>query len=380
MIWDGDCHFCRLWIERWREKRPLAKSIMRLPAITGALFLKYRANNFQRSVVYIDNEGEVFFAAEAVYRSLRGQTFRNDGCRGLRSHSGLRRDFRDRLSALSRVRTLAQRLLDYFRETMCGRRLDYRTALVFLRALGLVYLIAFVSLWVQIVRTDPGPTEFLPSVAVFFPHPFHEQLGARTHSPCCPRCAGSSTRATSFSIFSAEAVLSSTLLLIFGIAWRFSLGLFVFLSFLASAGQTFLSFQWGHSAARNWFHYGDLFRATAAWPRRDRNTAGLTRRAFSAQAPSLQIDGDVRRGEADERRRLLVEPDRARYRKLLVATAADCVRVVGEINRELVQEILGRILSRRPEIIVPFLIWKPPPPNSCRGVDNLPASRDRVNG
>ena len=70
MIWDGECHFCRRWIERWREitageveYAPYQEIADRFPEIPR--------EQFQRSVVYIDKTGQVFVAAEAVYRSLR---------------------------------------------------------------------------------------------------------------------------------------------------------------------------------------------------------------------------------------------------------------------------------------------------------------------
>src|SRR5207237_9580817 len=70
MIWDGECHFCRRWIERWREitageveYAPYREIADRFPEIPR--------EQFQRSVVYIDETGQVFVAAEAVYQSLR---------------------------------------------------------------------------------------------------------------------------------------------------------------------------------------------------------------------------------------------------------------------------------------------------------------------
>ncbi|PYM07327.1 MAG: hypothetical protein DMF15_11190, partial [Verrucomicrobia bacterium] len=70
MIWDGECHFCRRWIERWREitageveYAPYQEIAERFPEIPR--------EQFQNSVVYIDKTGQVFVAAEAVYQSLR---------------------------------------------------------------------------------------------------------------------------------------------------------------------------------------------------------------------------------------------------------------------------------------------------------------------
>ncbi len=59
MIWDGECHFCRRWIERWREitageveYAPYQEIADRFPEIPR--------EQFQRSVVYIDKTGQVF--------------------------------------------------------------------------------------------------------------------------------------------------------------------------------------------------------------------------------------------------------------------------------------------------------------------------------
>src|ERR1700732_440436 len=57
----------------------------------------------------------------------------------------------------------------------------------------------------------------------------------------------------------------------------------------------------GHSAAGGWFLV-DLSRAVAVVAETRSRTAAFPRGAVFAQAPSLQINGDVRRGEADERR------------------------------------------------------------------------------
>ena len=59
-----------------------------------------------------------------------------------------------------------------------------------------------------------------------------------------------------------------------------------------------------------------------------RYNAGFACRLVFAQASFVQTDADVRSGEANKRRRQLVEPDSARL-PLLVATAADGVRLVG---------------------------------------------------
>src|SRR5207237_8910557 len=75
IIWDGECHFCRRWIERWREITRDAvdyatsqESAERFPEIPR--------EQFERSVIYIETDGSVFLGAEAVFRSLRCRSSR----------------------------------------------------------------------------------------------------------------------------------------------------------------------------------------------------------------------------------------------------------------------------------------------------------------
>src|SRR6266850_5861617 len=75
MIWDGECHFCRLWIERWHVITAGAVDYTTYQE-AAARFPEIAPEQFQRSVVFIDGNGEVFVAAEAVYRSLRCRSSR----------------------------------------------------------------------------------------------------------------------------------------------------------------------------------------------------------------------------------------------------------------------------------------------------------------
>ena len=110
----------------------------------------------------------------------------------------------------------------------------------FLRALGLTYLIAFVSLWVQIDglvgSNGVSPlNQFLPAV--------YERFGRSAYSLLPTLCWFDSSNGFLHFLFGGGVVLS--LLLILGIAPALSLVvLFVFYLSLTIAGQTFLSFQW----------------------------------------------------------------------------------------------------------------------------------------
>ena len=110
----------------------------------------------------------------------------------------------------------------------------------FLRTLGLTYLVAFVSLWVQVDglvgSNGVSPlNQFLPAV--------YERFGSTAYSLLPTLCWVDSSNGFLHFLCGGGVVLS--LLLILGIAPVLSLVvLFIFYLSLTIAGQTFLSFQW----------------------------------------------------------------------------------------------------------------------------------------
>ena len=239
MIWDGECDFCRLWIERWREITASEIDYATYQDSAG-LFPEIPIDHFRRSMVLIEPDGEVFFAAEAVYRSLRHRSARKwlawsyDHVPGFAAISETAYKFIARHRGLGSTVT---RLL-------CGK--DVRPPSYFwarrwfLRALGLIYLIAFVSLWVQVdglIGSDgvSPVNQFLPAV--------HAQLGRDAYTLLPTLCWFNSSNASLHFLCGGGVILS--LLLIFGIAPAVSLvTLFAFYLSLSIAGQVFLSFQW----------------------------------------------------------------------------------------------------------------------------------------
>src|SRR5581483_7431099 len=110
----------------------------------------------------------------------------------------------------------------------------------FLRILGLVYLIAFVSLWVQV--DGLVGTNGMSPVSRFLPAA-RQQLGSDAYSLLPTLCWFNSSNAFLHFLCGGGAFLS--LLLILGIAPALLLvALFVFYLSLTIAGQVFLSFQW----------------------------------------------------------------------------------------------------------------------------------------
>src|SRR5438067_2305139 len=239
MIWDGECHFCRRWIERWRE---ITAGQIDYASYQEAAsqFPELPLEQFKRAIVFIESDGKTFFAAEAVYRSLAYRSSRKwlawcyDHVLGFAGISEIGYNF------IARHRKVGSA----FTRVLWGR--DVRPPTYFwarrwfLRALGVIYLIAFVSLWAQadgLIGTNgiSAVNQFLPAV--------YEQLGRQAYSLLPTLCWFNSTDA--FLHFLCGAGVAFSLLLVFGIAPAICLiALFVFYLSLTIGGQTFLSFQW----------------------------------------------------------------------------------------------------------------------------------------
>ena len=239
MIWDGECHFCRRWIERWREITRGAVDYATYQEAAGR-FPEIPREQFQKSVVYIDKDGDVCFAAEAVYRSLRCRSSRKWLAWSYNHVPGFAPISEAVYKFIARHRTFGSVMT----RLLWGSDVRPPTYLAarrwFLRALGLIYLIAFVSLWVQVDglvgANGVAPiNQFLTAA--------REQLGFRALSILPTLCWFNSSDAFLHFLCGGGVVLS--VLLIFGIAPVVSLiALFVFYLSLTIAGQTFLSFQW----------------------------------------------------------------------------------------------------------------------------------------
>jgi lipase maturation factor 1 len=239
MIWDGECHFCKRWIERWREITA-GKVDYATYQEAAARFPEIPVEQFKRAVAFIEPDGEAFFGAEAVYRSLRYRSSRKwlawsyDHVPGFAAISETAYKF------IARNRSLGST----FTRLLWGKDVRpptyFRARCWFLRMLGLVYLIAFVSFWVQIDglvgSNGMSPlSQFLPAV--------RQQLGLDAYFLLPTLCWFDSSNAFLHFLCGGGVVLS--LLLILGVAPALSLvALFVFYLSLTIAGQVFLNFQW----------------------------------------------------------------------------------------------------------------------------------------
>jgi len=239
IIWDGDCHFCRRWIERWREITRDEVDYEISPKV-GDRFPEIPREQFERSVIYIETDGAVYSGAEAVFRSLRCRSSKKWLAWSYYHFPG----FAPVSESLYKIISCNRRFASVITRLLWGNDVRPPTYFAarrwFLRAVGLIFLIAFVSLWVQIdgLIGSNGITpvrEFLPAARA--------QLGDRALSILPTLCWFNSSD-TFFHFLCGGGVILS-LVLIVGIAPALSLvGLVAFYLSLTIAGQTFLSFQW----------------------------------------------------------------------------------------------------------------------------------------
>src|SRR5437879_7787250 len=239
MIWDGDCHFCKRWIERWREITAGNVDYATYQE-AAARFPEIPVEQFKRAVAFIEPDGEAFFAAEAVYRSLRYRS----------SRKWLAWSY-DHVPGFAAISETAYKFIAHNRSpgSTVTRLLwgnDVRPPTYFwarrwfLRMLGLIYLIAFVSLWVQVDglvgSNGMSPvSQFLPAV--------RQQVGSDAYFLLPTLCWFDSSNTFLHFLCGGGVVLS--LLLIFVVAPAVSLALlFIFYLSLTIGGQVFFNFQW----------------------------------------------------------------------------------------------------------------------------------------
>lgn len=273
VVYDGDCGFCKLWIARWQEitdgrvdYAPLQEAAARFPEVPRAAF--------EHAVKLIEPDGQVRSGAEAVLRSLgAGRPF------------ALGRWSYEHIPGFGPLAEVAYAFVASHRELAGGvtsvlwggdvRKPTYfRARDWFLRALGVIYLIAFLSLWVQvdglIGSHGVAPVgEYLAAAKA--------QLGSRAPWVLPTLCwFGASNGALHF-LCGAGALLS--LFLIAGLAPILCLVLlFALYLSLTIAGQDFLSFQWDILLLETGFLA--IFLAPWRWRLRPNDSAPLSRVAL----------------------------------------------------------------------------------------------------
>ncbi|HKP92959.1 MAG TPA: lipase maturation factor family protein [Chthoniobacterales bacterium] len=239
LLFDGDCRFCRRWIERWRAMTRGAIDYAPYQE-AGSRFPEIPPENFAEAIHFVDSDGRVYRGAEAVFRSL-----------GNSAAGRLLVWFYERVPGFAPVTETAygviarnRQVASFFTRWLWGNDVRpptyFITRDVFLRSLGAIYLIAFVSLWLQVDGLI-GNEGILPVGQHL--RSAQEQLGNDAFFFLPTLCWFNSSNAFLHFLCGAGAVVS--VILIAGLAPVVGLILsFIFYLSLTVAGQTFLSFQW----------------------------------------------------------------------------------------------------------------------------------------
>ena len=239
LIFDGDCTFCRLWIGLWKQLTGDRLAYAPYQEV-AAQFPQIGLENFQRAVQLILPDGQVLSAAHAVFRSLAF----------LPKYAWM-------LWAYHHVSGFAPISEWIYRRVAAHRSFFYRVTVFFwgkhlepagyeiatrwfLRSLGLIYLIAFLSLEVQITGLI-GSHGILP-VSRFLAAVQSGQGGEAWLRVPTVFWLGSSNAL--LRLVCVAGAIAATAVII-GVARRAALlvAFALYLS-LVSIGQAFLSFQW----------------------------------------------------------------------------------------------------------------------------------------
>jgi predicted DCC family thiol-disulfide oxidoreductase YuxK len=243
LVYDGDCQFCSRWIVRWQQSLTGKVDVAPYQSVATQFAEDLPIECFQSAIRLIEPDGSVFEGAEAVVRAL------NYGSGGSKSYWCYQHfpGFGPLAREVYKVVAAHRGLASLFTTALWGKEPPvpatyYRARQLFLRLLGLTYLIAILSFWVQadgLVGHDGIVPlgQWLDQVRNHF--------GAQSYWLYPTLCWFNSTDWFLHALCAVGAGLS--LLLIFEVAPVLCLILLwlIYLS-IAVAGQLFMNFQWDY--------------------------------------------------------------------------------------------------------------------------------------
>ena len=239
VLFDGDCGFCRFWVARWRmmtrgavDFAPAQQAAGRFPQITPEAAA--------RAVQLVTPEGEVYAGAEAVFRTLAYAPEERWKLSLYRHVPGVRPLSEWAYTLVAGHRPLFSKLAAF----SMGRDPEPATydlsRWVFLRLLGLVYFVAFLSLRVQILGLI-GARGILRAASYL--QLAWSQIGTQGYHVLPTLAWFSSSDASLKLLCSAGAALGLLIMLGVGTGPALVLAWASYLS-IVSIGQNFLAYQW----------------------------------------------------------------------------------------------------------------------------------------
>ena len=239
LIFDGECGFCRLWINRWKAYTKDQVEYASFQEVAGQ-FPEIPYDQFQRSVHLIESGGEICSGARAVFKTLNYSHSKRWGYRAYRYIPGFAPFAEGVYQVVARNRNLFSKIT----ALLWGKHVEPPTYLLsqwfFLRLLAVIFFIAFLSLGTQIEGLI-GRNGILP--ASTFLDFVQERFGSDGYRLLPTVFWWSSNDVFLQFVCWAGAVLSVFLFL--GFAPSFLLfALWVFYLSLVCVCRDFLAFQW----------------------------------------------------------------------------------------------------------------------------------------
>ena len=240
LVFDGDCGFCRAWVARWHRAAGERFDVAPYQAVADRFADVVPREHFAAAVHLIEPGGRVSRGAEAVFRAL---ALAPGGGAWLALYQRVP-GFAALMEWKYRVVATHRRFFTWLSRAIWGEHVvppgTAFTSALFLRAIGLTYLVAFVSLGSQVVglvgHDGVLPTEeFLRAVAA--------QTGAIRYYVLPTLCWLNASDASLLA--QCAAGVACGLLALLGIAPALTLALawLLYLS-LATVCRDFLWFQW----------------------------------------------------------------------------------------------------------------------------------------
>ena len=246
LVYDGDCRFCMLWVQRW--KHTTGDGVDYLPfqdERVAALCPELARQRLEAAVQFIDGDGSVYAAAEAVFRCLATHPLRRWPFRLYQKQPWFAStsevcyrfvaNHRAQFSCLTRI--------------LWGKHVEpsdyFMVRRLFLVLLGAIYCIAFVSLWAQITGLI-GKDGILPAADLMSEAQAAvaaDGIGIDRYHILPTLCWWGAS--DGFLIFQCAAGTVLALCVVAGVAPTICLALLwgLYLS-LVTVGREFLSFQW----------------------------------------------------------------------------------------------------------------------------------------
>jgi predicted DCC family thiol-disulfide oxidoreductase YuxK len=246
MLFDGDCRFCRLWIQRWKQSTGDGVDYVPLQdASVAENFPELARAELEEAVHFIAADGLVYRSAEAVFRSLTLNPKKQWPLRLYEAFPTFARLANSSYGFIASHRQMFSRATRILWGEHVERSADSLTRWLFLRGLGVIYLIAFISLWTQLTGLI-GQRGILPAANLV--SQVHGAVEANNigldRFRLLPTLCWFSASDTSLHSQCALGV-AFAVALIAGLAPRICLfGLWLLYLSLSTVGQDFLSFQW----------------------------------------------------------------------------------------------------------------------------------------